>query len=404
MLALCLLPLGACDFSVTNPGPVQDRFLDEPEAQTALVNGMGRTLVEAVNLVAYVGGVVSREIHFAGQTGAHGVSFQQHLGRLRDDETGGEWNNAQQARWVAEDGVRRLREALGGEFASEAGAAQALVWVGYSNRLLGENMCEAVIDGGTAQPERVYLERAEQAFTEALAIARAAGDADLANAAIAGRASVRLDLGDWTGALEDAARVPEAFRYQLRTSDLDQNQHNRLYWAVANQPYRAYTVWNTYYDQYYLDYRDPRTSWTADPDVPYGNAGVQGIGQVPWHYQTKYTSRNSPYNLSTGREMRLIEAEAKLRDGDWQGAMSMVNALRSSLGVAPWAANNVTEAWTALKRERGIELWLEGRRLNDLRRWIAANTPGEQEDMTERDLCFPIPLSERETNPNIPST
>src|SRR5690606_4522423 len=95
-VALCLLPLGACDFAVTNPGPVQDRFLDEPEAQTALINGMGRTLVEAVNLIAYVGGIVSREIHFAGQTGAHGVSFQQHLGRLRDDETGGMWNNAQQ--------------------------------------------------------------------------------------------------------------------------------------------------------------------------------------------------------------------------------------------------------------------------------------------------------------------
>lgn len=36
----------------------------------------------------------------------------------------------------------------------------------------------------------------------------------------------------------------------------------------------------------------------------------------------------------------------------------------------------LAEAWTALKRERGIELWLESRRLNDYRRWVALNRPG----------------------------
>ena len=99
--------------------------------------------------------------------------------------------------------------------------------------------------------------------------------------------------------------------------------------------------------------------------------------------------------------MRLIEAEAKLVGGDVPGAMTLINAHRTALGLAAWTAADATEAWTALKRERGIELWLESRRLGDFRRWAALNRPGTAEDMSGRDLCFTTPLSEKETNPNI---
>jgi hypothetical protein len=114
--------------------------------------------------------------------------------------------------------------------------------------------------------------------------------------------------------------------------------------------------------------------------------------------------------------MRLLEAEASLRGGDWATAMTIINQLRADVAVtpplAPWVAANETEAWTHLKRERGIELWLEGRRLGDLRRWEEGGTPGDLDPLEEdpvlanldpdRDLCFPIALSEMETNPNIP--
>ena len=72
----------------------------------------------------------------------------------------------------------------------------------------------------------------------------------------------------------------------------------------------------------------------------------------------------------------------------------------------------LTDAWTLYKKERGIELWLEGRRLADFRRWAADNTPGtlnalEVPGATSylegQDKCFPLSREELNTNPNTTS-
>lgn len=67
------------------------------------------------------------------------------------------------------------------------------------------------------------------------------------------------------------------------------------------------------------------------------------------------------------------------------------------------------------KRERGVELWLEGRRLADLYRWKATNTPGALHELeqpgnaksylrADQSLCYPISKDEREANSNIPDS
>ena len=139
---VALAGIAACDTTVTNPGPVSDDQLDEEVALPAVVNGMARSLIRALNYIAYTGAAASHEI-VASNTGAlFAITPRQGQGSLDPaiDESNDHWVYAQQARWSAEDGLRRIRATLGDRFAGSALAAQALVNVGYANRLLGENM------------------------------------------------------------------------------------------------------------------------------------------------------------------------------------------------------------------------------------------------------------------------
>ena len=411
--ALALVPfalvagLVACDLEATNPGPIQAEALNAPSALGSLINGAGRDLAEAINQTAYIGAAVTRELHPAGSTAAFGISVQQQAGKLTDDDGGVWWNNAQRARWTAEDAAARAKATLGTTPANNATLAQALLWAGFANRHLGENFCEGVINGGPPGPHTVYLERAEGYFTEAIAAATAStptNSAALTQAATAGRASVRLLRNNLAGAATDAALVPNAFVHRMPYYQNDLDQYNRVYWASANQPYRAHTVWNTFVENYRRTTRDPRVPYDSSLTILVGDAAVGTLGRVRWYFQTKFPNQTAPINLASGWEMRLIEAEAKLEAGEIAQAMTLMNARRLSLSLAPWTASNATEAWAALKRERHIELWMESRRLGDLRRWASLNRPGAldaKEELPGRSLCFATPLSEKETNLNF---
>jgi starch-binding outer membrane protein, SusD/RagB family len=415
-LTISMLMAG-CD--VTNPGPVQDEFLGDPQSQPGLVNGSVRMMSELVTWTAYTTALLSREIFPGGQTGAGGHNVSTQGGHVLPGSYGGYFNDAQQARFIAETAIDRFDE-VG---APDALKYRAHLWAGYAYRTLGENWCEAVIDGGSLQPGSVYFENSVQHFTDALGLASSESER---HAARAGRAAAYAWLGEWANAAMDAGQVPNDFTFWL---EMDQtggtDYHNWLYFANANQPYRSYSIWNTFFEDYYTETGDPRTPWAEDPAEPYANAALSGYGQVPWSFQLKYTTRDDDIRLASGWEMRLLEAEAILEGavpGDHLDAMALINAVRTrnvsdtnGLPLVPWVAANAEDAWTYLKRERAIELWLEGRRMGDERRWMENNTPGELDTpdwdgisplFTERprSFCFDIPDSERDSNPNVPAT
>ena len=401
--ALCLALLTGCELGVTNPGPIQSDALDAPTAITALVNGAGRDLAEALNWISYTSAAVAREIHPAGSTGSFGITVLWQGGKLLEGETGTHWDFAQRARWTGENAVSEAKRILGTAASNNVNVAQALIWTGFSNRLLGESMCDGVINGGPKTPHTVYFERAEAAFTEAITVAGAANNANLVSAATAGRASVRLLRNNLAGAATDAAGIANAYVYRMPYYTTDLDQYNRIYWASANQPYRAHTVWNTWVEDYRKVTKDARVPFDSSATVREGDAAVGNLGRVRWYFQTKF-GQTTGINLVSGWEMRLIEAEVKLAGGDIPGALALINARRTNVGVPLATATTAEEAWVALKRERGIELWMEARRLGDFRRWAALNRPGTLgplESMAGRDLCYATPLSVIETNPNF---
>ncbi len=418
---ISILFVFGCSFDVTNPGPVQDEFLDDPQAFDAIVNGVARAYSVALagdddgGIVKWIS-TVTREIFPSGNQVSFGVGPFAEQGLIEPEVVELPWNGAQNARWMAETAIERLEGVLGGDAGSDPLVAEVYMWAGFANRLLGENMCQAVFDGEDAQPPEAFLTSAEDQFTTAIGIAEAAGADEIATASVAGRASVRMDLGDWDGAVADAGAVPVNFAFQAQYFNIDEPDYNIWAWSKMGAPYRSFSVWNTPYEAYGTT-GDPRVGWDLDPESEFGNLARPCCGQVPFMRQTKYNAVDDPIDLADGREMLLIQAEALLRDGDWPAAMQIVNDdLRGPLGVAPWTVSDLAEAWTAFRFERGIELWLEGRRLNDHRRWEAESAAGMErgshqplEDPANpdtfldpnRSLCFPIPQSETNTNPNV---
>jgi len=493
-----------CDFSVTNPGPVEDRFLDELTARRAIVTGAQRALANSIQAnqgdILYYVAAITFELNPAGSTGSFGISTQVQDGRLLEDIQSYTWNDASEARWVAEDAVRRLTKIASPE---DSLLAVANLWAGYANRLMGENFCNAVIDGGPEEARTVYFTRAEGYFTEANRVAGLAGKANVASAALAGRASARAYLATynsnntatWASAAADAAAVTSnTFRWVLPFSDQAQDQYNGLFHAQAGQPYKAHTQWATYYDLYNrTTAADTRITWlmrlqsasttvatAAAPgatSITVADAGALGTGaraeawlvvdatgtkevhqiasvsgntftlrtpmssvhaagqtvrlaelgdaavgkfggNVPHFPQQKYASRTAPVAFSSGWEMRLLQAEEALVRGQGAEAVGYMNQRRANLSLSNIPVGTPDEAWTALKAERALELWLEARRLGDLSRWDAAPSPGttfdgvwrdtdgdgtweQLESMTtpnQRSLCFPVGRGEKQTN------
>lgn len=441
-----LIILGACDTSVTNPGPTADEFLDAPVAQAAVLTGAKRALSDALNtdsgaFTLYWSAALAFEINPAGSTGSFGITPRIQVGTMDENDSDGPWDSANEARFVAEDGYDRFTdpERAGGT-ATDAVRAELALLAGYANRLLGETFCEAVLpvqDAGKQYPaaltsgpveERAgsvsahtdYLTRAEQWFTLALNLGTGAID----TAATAGRASVRAALANWSDAAADAASVANTFKYQARFSDQDQGQFNALVWANGDSPYRAHTQWGTFSEWYSQTFtNDPRMEVMITTRT--GDAAVTKFGgQVPWHPQQKYTDVDEPVNLSSGWEMRLVEAEAALVNGQVAAAVGLMNQRRNDLSLATFDPGvSADSAWALLKLERQVELWLEARRLGDLRRWSVSGAPGALRDglysdtdgdgVTEdtivetltspvaRSLCYPIGIGEKETNPNV---
>ena len=390
-----VLPVAACGdlLDVTNPGPIPDEALNTPDAVPGLVVGMSADLATGMDDVIMLTSVAADELVHGGSYSQPGLFFR---GVIKAEDVNFEWAVMQRARWVAENGITRIKEQLGPRYDKNILSARANLFAGFANRQLGENVCAAVIDGGPQMDFAVHFPRAEGYFTEALRIAQSLGNKDVANAALAGRASVLAWQGKWDQAVQDAARVPIGFRFDATYSENSGRENNDL--AYETQVRREYTVFGT---QWAKVASDPRVPW----DTVKTSAGKIQKGQdgkTDFFRQQKYQTLGADIPLAKGTEMRVLQAEAALRSGNIPAAFALINEQRKFYGLAPLSAPAGMEAaWDVLQKERGAVLWLENRRLWDLRRWFNERGPAHNDYLEGRDKCIPISREERDSNPNL---
>lgn len=397
---LALASLGAAGvigchgfLDVQNPGPIEDTSLYTADAVPALVVGMSADLSSILSDIVRITGIASDELGHGGSYTPEGLWVR---GIIRPEDVNDLWARMQRIRFEAESGVERMKSIQNFSYDTDANAARANLLGGFANRLLGESACQAVIDNGPVQSDTTFFQRAEAEFTEAIRIGGAAKNAtDIVTAAYAGRASVRAWQGNWAGAVADAAKVPANFVYNAIYSTNSTRENNSL--VQETYVRREFSLYNTHWATVF---NDPRVPW----DTIKTSTGIQTgqDGKTPYFRQAKYTNLGSAIPLVKGTEMLMLRAEDALRNGDITTAFGFINQQRAVYGMgALTAPGDLATAWQTLEFERGAVVWLEARRLWDLRRWYADTGPAHNDFLAARDKSIPISVAEYQTNPNL---
>ena len=276
--------------------------------------------------------------------------------------------------------------------------AQAQAYAGYALVLLGEGMCSAAINVGPEMTPAQLFAEAKKRFDNAITAATAASDATTLNFATLGRARAELDAGDKAAAGTDAAKIPAGFVVNVSADAGNVRRQNFAFltinqskWASVDPSFRGLTV-----------------NGNPDPRVAVTNLNQPTTIGVPLWGADKYTSLAATMPVARYAEAQLIVAESKLAANDVTGAVAAINAVRATRNIGAYDATGQTNAQilAQIVEERRRELFLEGHRLGDLRRYglpilPAAGTPFLSGGTYGTQTCFPLPDVERINNPNI---
>jgi hypothetical protein len=311
------------------------------------------------------------------------------------------------ARRSADTAIARLKEFQDAQMPAGVSRAkliaQAYAYAGYSIVLLGEGMCSAAINlGPELTPAQLFAE-AKTRFDSSIAYATTGSDASTATFATLGRARTQLDLGNTAAAGTDAAAVPAGFIVNMSSDALNIRRENFSFlfinqnsWATVDASFRGLTI-----------------NGAPDPRVAVTNSGKNGTvtGTVIWT-PDKYPTLGTVMPIARYAEAQLIVAEAKVAANDIAGATTAINAARAThAGLPTFSSTGLSAAdvKTQIIEERRRELFLEGHRMGDMRRYSIPLTPAAGTAYTlggglyGSQNCFPLPDVERINNKNIKS-
>lgn len=280
---------------------------------------------------------------------------------------------------------------------------QTYAYAGYSLVLMGEGMCSAAINlGPELTPAQVFAE-AKSRFDSAIVAATSGSDPATVSFATLGRARTQLDLGNVAAAGTDAATIAPGFITNMSTDAINFRRQNFSFFTINNSNFATVDA----------SLRGLTVNGAPDPRVAVTNTGKNGTApSSPIWTPDKYPAFTTVMPIARYAEAQLIVAEAKAASGDLAGSVAAINAARAThTGLPAFDGTGQTAASlkTQIIEERRRELFLEGHRLGDLRRYGVAFAPATGTAYPGgatygTQTCFPLPDVERINNPNIPKT
>jgi len=440
-LALSLPLLAGCDIQaileVDIPGRVEESALENPKLASTLVTGVISdaecswnqfTAGMAHHSDEYIPTSGNLDLIRWGERRIENVDVQFSQG-LCGGGTYPTYTPLQTARFQGEDVLTRLDgEAFAGVDGLAGLRAVARTWGSFPLIALGEAFCEMTIptvegEPGPLMTKQEVLAVAETKFTEAISLAQGSGNTAMAHTALVGRARVRIGLENFPGAMADAAQVPAGFE-TLVSRDASESRRWNYYFERLNAltGFRQHGSLSDHYRHLTIDAEGRPTQNDGVPDtrvnaMTNGEPGSDFVTENWFH--DKYNSRADPLPLVTYKEARMYMAEAAARTGDIAMATELINERRMAADLPTMTAPATTNEMIELViEERRRELFVEGaHRFNDMIRFrgtqfeipflgepgsIHPNGISQKGDVYGTTTCLPLPLVEKNGNPNIP--
>ena len=277
----------------------------------------------------------------------------------------------------------------------------ASAYAGYSLVLLGEGSCTAAINlGPELTPTQIFTE-AKSRFDTAVAAATRASDTPTLNLALLGRARTQLDLGNSVAAAADAALIPAGFVVNITHDAVVTIRQNLVFIHTRQSNYSSV---DTSIQNRFAASNDPRIAVTSS-----GKIGSDAKTLIV--YANKDAAATSPQALAKYSEAQLILAENFANTNtaaSLNSAVAIINTLESANGQPNFNPGPLTKAavMAQIVEERRRELFLEGHRLGDIRRYAlppspVAGAPYVSGGVYDPQTCFPLPNVERTNNPTL---
>jgi starch-binding outer membrane protein, SusD/RagB family len=369
-----------------NPSEILAENLKDPKALPILLAGVAGDFNYMYSYAIVTTGHFANELWHTGSQGGwrelnRGIADPQ-------GQMGTVYDRAVKANWVADNAASLIVEAFP-DAQTKPELARARIYAGFAQLLLADNFCAVTINGGPALTPATTYEMAATNFTESITIATAADHAAYRLQALAGRARANLMLKQYQAARDDAAQIPGDWRFQAIYSINSSREEN----FVPSHTIARFRKEGGVDPRFF---NDPR--YATDPRLNFINMGPDTVGEDrirQFVQQTKYTERNSPANIVSWQEARLIEAEAELELGNTGRAIVLIDEVRAAAPLPPY--DGPTTKADVLKQiffERSVELFLEAKHIADLRR---SGNP----ILADRADCGPISWVEQNANPNL---
>lgn len=283
--------------------------------------------------------------------------------------------------------------------------ARANLFLGYSYVMMAEQFCRGTVRAGPELSTAAMLDSAIVHFNLAITRGTGSGGAeggDIANAARVGIARAELQAGRPAQAIAAAQSVPAGFQFDMLFQD-----------DLANRGRLANKMWQFVRDRGSIAVaptwrvNDPRVPREEPTEFDPQDAAYDTDRGIPYAIQLKYPDYDASVRLASKLEADYIQAEAE----GTASQLSLIQARRLANGQPAYAgAVDANSVLTEFLTQKGLDFYLEGKRLGDFRRhptnivgmpvpsavyWKPGFAPvGSQ-------MCFPLPDDELDNNPNF---